>query len=54
MEQFSHYDYLVANDDLDTAYRYLKSVILSARVSQKRMTPLATRILRTFETSPQE
>ena len=48
MEAFGHYDYLVVNDDLETAYRQLESIILAHRCQRERMTPAAHRILATF------
>ena len=49
MEHYIHYDHLIVNDDLETAYRKLESVILAARCARDRMQPIAERILGTFE-----
>ena len=48
MEAFRHYDYLVVNDDLETAYRQLESIILATRCRRERMTSAAQRILDSF------
>lgn len=48
MEAFPHYDYLVVNDDLETAYRQLEAVILATRCRQERMAATARRILDSF------
>ena len=50
MEQFSHYDYLIVNDDLEQAYRELESIVLAARCAQTRSSRRAKEILETFET----
>lgn len=50
MEQMPHYDHLVINDDLETAYRDLEAIFLAARSRRERMTARARRILETFET----
>ena len=48
MEQYHAYDYLVMNDDLDLAYRQFESIILAARATRERMTPVAKQILEGF------
>lgn len=48
MDAFGHYDYLVVNDDLETAYRQLESIIVASRCRRGRMAPTANRILATF------
>lgn len=48
MEEFTHYDFLIVNDDLETAYRQLESVILATRCRRERMIPAALRILESF------
>ncbi len=48
MEAFSHYDYLVVNDDLEKAYRHLESIILATRCRRERMTAAAQHILESF------
>lgn len=54
MEEVSHYDYLVVNDDLETAYRQLESVILATRCRRERMASAASRILDSFPDDTQE
>lgn len=54
MEEFSHYDYLVVNDDLEMAYRQLESVILAARCRRERMASSAMRILKSFPEDARE
>lgn len=48
MEAFGYYDHLVVNDDLETAYRQLESIILASRCRRERMSAVAQRILETF------
>jgi len=48
VEQYSHYDHLVVNDDLEVAYRTLESVIVAERSRKSRMESAAQRILQTF------
>ena len=48
MEEFAHYDFLIVNDDLETAYRQLESVILATRCRRERMLLAAQGILATF------
>lgn len=48
MEQYSHYDHLVVNDDLESAYRNLESILLAERARLSRMEGAARRILQTF------
>ena len=48
MEEISHYDYLVVNGDLETAYRELEAVILATRCRRERMAATASRILASF------
>ena len=48
MEAFGYYDHLVVNDDLETAYRQLESIILASRCRRERMSSVAQRILETF------
>jgi guanylate kinase len=54
MEAVSHYDYLVVNDDLESAYRQLESVILATRCRRERMETRAQRILETFPADPRD
>jgi guanylate kinase len=37
MERWNNYDYLVLNDDLESAYQRFKAIILSARAAKVRM-----------------
>jgi guanylate kinase len=48
MEQYSNYDYIVVNDDLETAYRTLVSIIFTTRARRARMVGIADRILKEF------
>lgn len=48
MEAYAHYDYLVVNDEVESAYRRLESIILAERCRQTRMRATATAILATF------
>jgi len=48
MEQCSHYDYLIINDDLGAAYRRLESIVLAQRARRERMDEVARSILNTF------
>lgn len=48
MELYPAYDFLVVNDDFEAAYRRFESVILAARASRERMTPVALGLLQGF------
>lgn len=48
MELYHVYDYLVVNDDLETAYRAFESIVHATRARKERMAPLARRILEGF------
>jgi guanylate kinase len=48
MEQWGHYDYIVVNDNLETAYEGLRSIVLAERASRRRMAYFAERALGTF------
>ena len=48
MEQFPHYEYLVVNEDLETAYRQLESIFLAERSRLVRMSATAQSILNSF------
>lgn len=48
MEQYPHYDHLVVNDDLDTAFAQLKAIVGAERTRRARMEGVARRILGTF------
>lgn len=48
LELYHAYDYLVVNDDLETAYRAFESIIHATRARKERMAPVAQRILQGF------
>jgi guanylate kinase len=48
MEQCGHYDYIVMNDNLETAYEGLRSIVLAERASRERMMGFAEKALGTF------
>ena len=48
MERWDGYDYLVLNNELESAYKNFKSIFVSARNSKKRMTQAAQKVLATF------
>lgn len=48
MEQYSAYDYLVVNDELEAAYRHFEAIVYATRASQTRMASTAQRILEGF------
>ena len=48
LELYHAYDYLVVNEDLETAYRQLESVILATRVRREKMVGAAQAILKGF------
>lgn len=54
LEEVSHYDYLIVNDELETAYRQLEAVILATRCRRERMASVALRILDSFPGDLQE
>jgi len=54
LQAFDHYDYLVVNDDLETAYRKMEAIILATRCRRERMAPEALRILESFPGNAQE
>jgi guanylate kinase len=45
---FADYDYVVVNDDLDTAAERLRSIVLAERARVRRMREVAAEILTTF------
>ena len=49
MEQYSHYDHLVVNDDRELAYRHMESIVLAERGRLIRMEETAQGILQTFK-----
>jgi len=48
MERWENYNYLVLNDDLETAYQSFKSIFLAARLSRARMSRMVRMSLDTF------
>lgn len=46
IEHYGFFDYLVVNDDLDTAFRHLEGVVLAERSRRFRRADLAERLLR--------
>jgi guanylate kinase len=48
LEQWPRYDYIVLNDDLESAYASLKAIVLATRASRLRMAPVAESVLATF------
>ena len=48
LELYHAYDYLVVNDDLETAYRTFESIVHATRARKERMAPVAQRILQGF------
>ncbi len=46
IEHYGFFDYLVVNDDIDTAFRHLEGVILAERSRRTRRAELAERLLR--------
>lgn len=48
LEHFAEYDHLIVNEDLETAYRQLESVVLAARSRRSRMEGTARQLLAEF------
>ena len=48
MECYPTYDYLVMNDDLESAYHQFEAIILATRATRERMTSAARAILEGF------
>jgi len=48
MERWNNYNYLVLNDNLETAYKGFKSIFLATRLSRARLSHLASMSLGTF------
>jgi guanylate kinase len=48
MELYHAYDYLVVNDDLESAYRSFESIVHATRARRERMAPVAQGILGAF------
>jgi len=46
---FTEYDYIVINDELTAAVDRLRSIVIAERAKRSRMTPVAERVVRTFE-----
>ena len=48
LELYHAYDYLVVNENLESAYQMLEAVVLAARARQVKMAPTAEAILKGF------
>lgn len=48
LEHFAEYDHLIVNEDLESAYRQLESVVLAARSRRSRMEGTARQLLAEF------
>ena len=48
LEHFAEYDHLIVNDDLESAYRQLESVVLAARSRRPRMENVPRQLLAEF------
>ncbi|MDR0498777.1 MAG: guanylate kinase [Holophagales bacterium] len=48
MEFWNNYDYIILNNDLESAYQDFKSIFISARISKKRMAQAVQNVLVTF------
>jgi guanylate kinase len=46
IEHYGFFDYLVVNDDIDTAFRHLEGIVLAERSRRPRRAELAERLLR--------
>jgi guanylate kinase len=49
VDEYSQYDYLVINDELDTAVERLEAIVAAERARIQRMRPKAEAIIGTFE-----
>jgi guanylate kinase len=49
LDEYSHYDYVVINDELDTAVARLEAIVAAERARIQRMRPKAEAIIGTFE-----
>jgi guanylate kinase len=49
VDEYSQYDYLVINDELNTAVERLQAIITAERARTQRMRPKAEAIIGTFE-----
>ena len=49
VDEYSQYDYLVINDELDTAVERLEAIVTAERARTQRMRPKAEAIIGTFE-----
>jgi guanylate kinase len=49
VDEYSQYDYLVINDELNTAVERLQAIITAERARTQRMRPKAETIIGTFE-----
>ncbi|MDR2697538.1 MAG: guanylate kinase [Holophagales bacterium] len=48
LECWDNYDYLVLNEDLESAYQGFKSIFVSARTAKKRVAQAVQKVLATF------
>jgi guanylate kinase len=49
VDEYSQYDYVIVNDELETAVERLRSIVTAERARTQRMRPQAAAIIRTFE-----
>jgi guanylate kinase len=49
VEQYTHFDYLVLNDEVERAAAQLSSIVLAERARRERQEWVARRVLRSFE-----
>jgi guanylate kinase len=49
VNEYSQYDYLVINDELDSAVERLEAIVAAERARTQRMRPKAEAIIGTFE-----
>ncbi|HEY9466187.1 MAG TPA: hypothetical protein VIR54_23995, partial [Vicinamibacterales bacterium] len=49
VDEYSQYDYLVINDELDSAVERLEAIVAAERARTQRMRPKAEAIIGTFE-----
>ncbi len=49
VEQYSHFDYVVINDEIERAASQLASIVYAERARRERQEWIARRVLATFE-----
>lgn len=54
VDEFVHYDYVVINDELDSAVDRLRAIVLARRMYVKSMRPVAEEIIGTFHSKKVE